>query len=318
MLGREQARVGAPQTLNGDAFGADRVPVRVARLRRVHAPGRRAFEYVAQGKGPATLLVHPGGPGLSYHYLRALLRLASANLRVVLINPRGVGHSWAPRRTADYTVAHLAEDVEAIRRALRIRELHLLGYSAGGFVALEYAHRYERNLTSLLLCATAGSAEEVRAANRRMVAAASPGQRARLRELTRARQFTSPEYVALAEAIQQPFQARFLRSWPQDWKATRLSPAVYRAMLCRSGDEFEVDGTLARWDGRRYYSKIEVPAAVVVGRYDFFFEAAVEANERIEPAHLRVLPRSSHLAILEQPREFVGTVREFLGDVTGG
>ena len=290
----------------------------MARVRRVHVPGRRSFEYIAQGQGPATLLVHPGGPGLTYHYLRGLLRLASANLRVVLFNPRGVGHSWAPRRPADYTIAKLAEDVEAIRGALQIHELHLLGYSAGGFVALEYAHRYERHLTSLLLCATAGSAEEVRAANRRMITAASPKQRQRLRELTRARAFDSPEYAALCEAIQRPFQSRFLRSWPQDWKATRLSPAVYRAMWCRSGDEFSVDGTAARWDGRRYYSKIEVPTAVVVGRYDYFFEAAVEANERIEPAHLRVLPRSSHLPVLEQPREFVGTIREFLGDVTGG
>ncbi len=290
----------------------------MARLRRVHVPGRRAFEYIAQGKGPATLLVHPGGPGLTYHYLRGLMRLASANLRVILFNPRGVGHSWAPRRTAEHTVANLAEDVEAIRRALKISELHLLGFSAGGFAALEYAHRYERHLTSLLLCATAGSAEEVRAANRRMIAAASPKQRARLRELTRARAFDTPEYRALSEAIGQPFQSRFLRSWPQDWKATHLATPVYRAMMTRTGDEFAVDGTLARWDGRRYYSRIEVPTAVVVGRYDFFFEAAVEANERIEPAHLRVLPRSSHLAILEQPREFVGTIREFLGDVTGG
>jgi proline iminopeptidase len=290
----------------------------VARVRRVAVPGRGAFEYVAQGKGPATLLVHPGGPGLTYHYLRGLLRLASVNLRVILFNPRGVGHSWAPRRPGEYTVARLAEDVEAIRKALRIRELHLLGYSAGGFVALEYAHRYERNLTSLLLCGTAGSAEEIRAANRLMIAAASPRQRARLRELTRARAFGSPEYRSLCETIAAPFSTRFLRGVPPDWKATRQAIAVYRAMLCRSGDEFEVDGTVRRWDGRRYYSRIEVPTLVVVGRYDFFFEAAVEANERIEPAHLRVLPRSSHLAVLEQPKEFVGTIREFLGDVTGG
>ncbi len=302
----------------GDAFGAGVTVGVVARLRRIVAPGRRSFEYLSQGKGPATLLVHPGGPGLTYHYLRALLRLASANLRVVLFHPRGVGHSWAPRRAADYTVANLAEDIELVRRALKIEELHLLGYSAGGFAALEYAHRYERHLTSLLLCATAGSAEEVQAAYRRMVAAASPKQRARLRELTRAAAFQSPEYTSLCEAIVQPFDARFLRSWPQDWKSTRLSSAVYSAMMSRSGNAFEVDGTMAKWDGRRYYSKIEVPTAVVVGRYDFFFEAAVEANERIEPAHLRVLPRSSHLVVLEQPREFLGTIREFLGDVTGG
>lgn len=290
----------------------------MARLRRVSVPGRRSFEYVSQGSGPATLLVHPGGPGLTYHYLRALLKLANRNLRVVLFNPRGVGHSWAPRRAADYTVANLAEDVEAIRRALKITELHLLGFSAGGFAALEYAHRYERHLTSLLLCATAGSAEEVRAGCRRMLASASPRHRARLRELTRAKAFDTPEYRALAEAIARPFQSRFLRADPPDWKATRLSPAVYRAMVTRSGDEFVVDGTIAHWDGRRYYSKIEVPTLVVVGRYDYFLEPSIEMNERIEPAHLRVLPRSSHLAIFEQPKEFLGTVREFLGDVTGG
>ncbi len=286
--------------------------------RRVRVPGGRAFEYVAQGTGPATLLVVPGGPGLTYHYLRGLLKLANANLRVVLFNPRGVGHSWAPGRASDYTVANQAEDVEAIRKALKIRELHLAGYSAGGFVALEYAHRYEDRLTSLLLCATAGSAEEVRAANRLMLGAASPGQRARLRELTKKKAFTEPEYARLVEAIGRPFQTRFLKGVPQDLKATKISPEVYRAMMTRSGDEFEVDGTLSRWDGRKYYSRIEVPTLVVVGRYDFFFEAAVEANERIEPAHLRVLPRSSHMAILEQPKEFLGTVREFLVDVTGG
>ena len=290
----------------------------MARLRRVEVPGRRSFEYVAQGTGPATLLVHPGGPGLTYHYLRALLKLANANLRVILFNPRGVGHSWAPRRPGDYTIRNQADDVEAIRRALKIRELHLLGYSAGGFVALEYAHRYERHLTSLLLCASGGSAEEVRAAYRQMVAAASPRQRARLRELTRAKAFDDPEYRALSEAIARPFQSRFLRADPPDWKATRLNPAVYRAMMTRSGDEFAVDGTMAGWDGRKYYSKIEVPTLVVVGRYDSFLEASVEMNERIEPAHLRVLPRSSHLAIFEQPKEFLGTIREFLTDVTGG
>ncbi len=290
----------------------------MARVRTVTVPGGRSFEYVAQGDGPATLLVHPGGPGLTYHYLRGLLKLANANLRVVLYNPRGVGHSWAPKNSREYTIPNMAEDVEAIRRALKIRELHLLGYSAGGFVALEYAHRYEPRLTSLLLCATAGSAEEVRVANRTMLLAASPRQRARLRGLVRAKAFESAEYTQLVGEITRPFSTRFLTATPADWKATRSSPAVYQAMMTRTGDEFAVDGTIATWDGRKYYSKIEVPSVVVVGKYDFFLEASMEMAERIEPAHLRVLPHSSHMEVLEQPREFLGTTREFLQDVTGG
>jgi proline iminopeptidase len=146
----------------------------MARVRRVTVSGHRSFEYISQGEGPATLLVHPGGPGWTYHYLRGLLRLANANLRVVLFNPRGVGHSWAPKRASEYSIANMADDVEAIRRALKITELHLLGHSTGGFVALEYAHRYETPITSLLLCATAGAPEEIHAAYRLMIGCASP------------------------------------------------------------------------------------------------------------------------------------------------
>ena len=121
------------------------------RLRRVTTAGRRSFEYISRGHGPATLLVHPGGPGYTYHYLRPLLGLATSHLRVILFNPRGVGGSWGPRQSDDYTVQNQAHDVEALRRALDIDELHLLGFSAGGFAALEYAHRYPSKLVFVLL-----------------------------------------------------------------------------------------------------------------------------------------------------------------------
>ena len=290
----------------------------MARVRRIRTTGGRYFEYVSQGNGPATLLVHSGGPGLTYHYLRLLLKLANAHLRVVLFNPRGVGHSWKPRSPSDYTVPQMAEDVEAIRKALHITELHLLGFSAGGFVALEYAHRHQDRLTSLILSATAGSAEEIRQANRVALALTPPKIRARVRELTRQKVFNSSEYQTIVEQVFGPFQTRFFKGTSTDWKATKLSTDVYRAMMTRTGDEFAVDGTIAKWDGRRYYSKIEVPTLVVVGRYDLFLTASVEMNERIEPAHLRVLQRSSHRMMFEQPKEFLGTIREFLEDVTGG
>ena len=289
----------------------------MARLRQITVQGRRSFEYVSQGRGPATLLVHSGGPGLTYHYLRALLKLANAHLRVILFNPRGVGASWRPKRPAEYTIPQQAEDVEALRRAFGIKELHLLGFSAGGFVALEYAHRYQRHLTSLLLCGTAGSAAEIKAANRMMRASATPRQRRDLAALEKAGEFDTQKYAQLAEEITRPYGSRFLSSPPKDLKATKLSKEVYRAMMTHSGDEFAVDGTIAKWDGRKYYSKIEVPTLVLVGRYDFFLEASREMADRIVPAHLRVLPRSSHMTVLEQPREFLNAIREFLVDVTG-
>jgi len=211
----------------------------------------------------------------------------------------------------------MTDDVEEIRKALKIKELHLLGFSAGGFVTLEYAHRYPQHLTSLLMCSSAGSAEECVQASRIVLTAAPPKLRARLRELSRARQFSSPEYTTLVELAYRPFQTRFLEGVHPDWKATRVNPAIFRAMFAPSGDEFVVNGTLRKWDGRKYYRHIELPTLVLVGKYDYFLNASVEMDQRIEPAHLRVLSRSSHMAILEQPKEFLGAVRAFLTDVTG-
>ena len=290
----------------------------MAKLRTVRVRDRRSFEYVAQGEGRATLLVHPGGPGYTYHYLRPLLKLANAHLRVILFNPRGVGKSWAPARSSAYTVGNMAEDVDALRAALDIDELHLLGFSAGGFVALEYAHRYQRHLASLLLCDTAGSALEIRQANRLMLWAASSKQRRQLDEFEKARAFDTKEYADLAEAIAAPFNRRFLSSKNHpDLLASKLSKSVYRAMMTRTGDEFVVDGTISRWDGRKYYAKIEVPTLVAVGRYDSLLDACREMADRIIPAHLRVFPHASHLPHLEQPKEFLNAIREFLLDVTG-
>ena len=150
-----------------------------------------------------------------------------------------------------------------------------------------------------------------------MRAKATEPQRRRLRQLERDRQFDSTEYRELCEAVEQPFQTRFLSEKPRDLRATKFFQPVYRAMMTRTGNEAKIDGTVGGWDGRRYYAHIEVPTLVLVGRYDFFLEPSREMADRIVPAHLRVLPHASHLAILEQPREFLGAIREFLLDVTG-
>ncbi len=283
----------------------------------VKVSGGRRFEYVSRGRGPATLLVHPGGPGSTYHYLRAILKLADSHLRVILFNPRGVGHSWTPARPSAYTIENQADDVEAIRRAFDIKELHLLGYSAGGFTALEYAHRFPDRLTSLLMCATGGGASDLKAALRYVLEHTNPALRLRLRELTASGDFRSKEYRELASRIMAPFSERFSASPPPDLRATKLNEEVYRTMLTRTGDEFAVDGTMAHWDGHKYYSQIFLPMLVLVGRYDFFLDASIDMANRIRTAHLRILPRSSHYPVLEQPREFLGQLSEFLEDVTG-
>ena len=60
--------------------------------------------------------------------------------RVLALDQRGHGETaWAP---ADkYTVADMADDLEAFVKAMGLKDFHLLGLSMGGMVTMEYAGR---------------------------------------------------------------------------------------------------------------------------------------------------------------------------------
>ena len=281
-------------------------------------PNGRRFEFFVAGRGDPTLVIHPGGPGLSAQYLSNLLTLARPGRRVVLLHPRGVGRSFQPRTPGEYNLKAMADDVESLREHLGGGAIDLLGFSAGGFVALEYALRHSRGLRALLLCGTAASAADLRAANRRIVSGATSAQRRALRQLERARRFSSPEYLRLIEEIERPYQSRYLRRPSADLAASRLNPKVYRAMMTRSGNEFVVDGTLAHWDARPHLRRIRVPTLVLVGRGDFLYPASRKIATGIHGSRFVALARSSHLANLERPRAYLAEVDRFLRGVGRG
>jgi proline-specific peptidase len=284
-------------------------------MRQLTLPDGRRFDYVARGDGPSTLLVHPGGPGLTHEYLANLLELGGRRRRVVLFHPRGVGRSFRPRSPREYTLRAMADDVDAIRRCLHLDRFDLFGFSAGGFVAIEYARRYARHLRSLVLGGTAASAADLRAANRVILRAADPADLRRLHALEAVAAFDRPVYQRLIERIERPFQLRFLRRRPSALVRSQINPQVYHAVITRTGNEFVVDGTMARWDARPALRRLRLPALVVVGRHDFLYFASIAIARRIPGARLAVIPRASHLANLEQPRHFRRILASFLDRV---
>src|SRR3989454_171373 len=98
-----------------------------------------------------TVLCLHGGPGMTHDYLLSLEDLAQFGYRVVFIDQLGCGKSERPRGTDLYTIAHNVEEVEAVRKALRLRKGHLVGSSYGGALAIATAFKYQRNLRSLVI-----------------------------------------------------------------------------------------------------------------------------------------------------------------------
>ncbi len=107
------------------------------------------------GQPQQTLIAISGVPGLSGEYMMDLEQLAGPELAVVTYDLRGAGRSSHPPATADnYELADYTADLEAVRQSVGVEQIHLLGHSWGGLVAIDYATRYQDKVSSLILASS--------------------------------------------------------------------------------------------------------------------------------------------------------------------
>src|SRR5947209_9148479 len=100
--------------------------------------------YVTVGRGAPLVIVH-GGPGASHDYfLPYLLPLARHN-KLIFIDERGSGRSEKLEDPSGYTIENMVEDVEAVRQALGLGKISLLGHSYGGALVQAYTLKYQKN-----------------------------------------------------------------------------------------------------------------------------------------------------------------------------
>ena len=134
----------------------------------------RTLAWREAGAGPP-LLCHAGGPGASAAYFGGLDELA-AERTLLLLDPRGTGASDRPADPSGYALEAYAADIEAVREALGLDTLDVLGHSHGGFVAITWAGTHPERVGRLVLASTAPRFTDAIRTRRRERVAAHAGQ----------------------------------------------------------------------------------------------------------------------------------------------
>lgn len=106
------------------------------------------------GSGDATpLLLINGGPGFPHGilHLSPAWELLAQKRRVIFFDQPGTGQSW-PLDTADtLTVGDALASIDAVRAAVGVSRIVVLGHSWGGYVALAYGIRHPDNVEAVVL-----------------------------------------------------------------------------------------------------------------------------------------------------------------------
>jgi len=276
-------------------------------------PGGRVWYRSLGDDGVPILMLH-GGPGFPSDYMEALAGLA-ANRRVIFYDQLGCGRSPAPDDPALWTLERFMDELDAVRDGLGLEQVHLLGSSWGGMLAMQYVLDRDRPPVSLITAGSPASSPRWNQMAAQLLSELDPSDLAEIERVEAAGIVEGPEL----DAAVRPFYIRHvcrMDPWPDgllraDATANR---AMYRYMAGPS--EFRIVGTLRDWDIMDRLGEIAVPTLVTGGEFDECRpEHLQEVHERIPGSELRVIPNASHLCFAERTDIYIPLVEDFLDRV---
>jgi proline-specific peptidase len=268
-------------------------------------------------KGKLPLLCLHGGPGASHDYLEPLEAMASAGRRVIFYDQLGCGNSDQPHESSLWTIELFVAELAALRQALKLDRVHLLGQSWGGMLAMEYALTQPAGLASLILADSLASTSQWMVEANRLRSELPPDVQETL--LKHEREGTT-DHPAYQEAMMVFYRRHLCRleTWPdclnRTFEKLGKNPEVYNTMWGPS--EFSATGTLSDWNIVQRLKEIRVPTLILSGRYDEATPLVSETvHHGISGSKWVIFEHSSHMPHIEEPERYIEVLNQFLGDV---
>jgi len=305
------------------AFSFSQEPSSVFKIQQgfINANGVMIY-YEEFGKGEPLMIVH-GGPGASHDYFLPYLLPLARNNRLIFIDERGSGKSERLEDVKQYTIENMVEDVEAVRNALGLGEMNLLGHSYGGVLAQAYALKYQENLSHLILCSTFSSTSLMNEVFVKIKENMTPELRERINKMEaeglyghglpyEQNRYTNEYKIAAWGEGYFPYLYQKNPDPDYDPTADGFSWTLYREMWGSDG-EFIIDGNLVSVEYTDILHTIKAPTLITVGDNDECAPSLSKLmHEKIPNSELVIYPQSGHMTFVDQPDMFIKSIEDFL------
>ena len=111
--------------------------------------------YRTFGTGTPILIIN-GGPGLNSDGFVDLAKTLSAQNQTIIYDQRGTGKSVMQIDASSITMELMIDDIENLRKELKIERWIILGHSFGGMLASYYATIHPSRIISMILSSSGG------------------------------------------------------------------------------------------------------------------------------------------------------------------
>jgi proline iminopeptidase len=271
--------------------------------------------YESEGKGEPLILI-AGGPGYSHSYFHPFFSTLTDSYRVIYFDAFGCGKSDRAKSPKEYSFDRDVENVEGIRKALKLDKVIVLGHSYGGLVAQAYAVKYPASVKKLILSDSPYNAELWQVGNDY------------INELVR------NQFPEIWEKVQQ-LRAQGLHSSAKEHQAAywnfpltlifyynpaslgkqvlEFNPDVYYQLAGDDAD-FLIGGDITKLDFRTALKNLQMPILILTGRFDKTLPPRFMLDyKRFAPkAEFIMFEQSGHDPFVEEATKYFEAVKAFL------
>ncbi len=276
---------------------------------------------VGNNPGIKALLLH-GGPGATHEYLECFdSYFPKAGIEYYYYDQLGSAYSDQPDAPELWDLAHFVDEVEQVRRALKLdrNNFYLFGQSWGGILALEYALKHQENLKGLIISNMVPSIPAYNEyAHKVLMPAMDQHALEEIQRLEAAQDYENPRYEELL--MQHYYVDHVLRMPPDQWPDpvkrafAKINKKIYIPM--QGPSEMGASGKLLNWDRTADLQKVTVPTLSIGARYDTMDPAMMELlATKVQRGRFLFCPKGSHMSMYDDQEGYMAGIIQFLSDV---
>ena len=265
------------------------------------------------GGGKLPLLALHGGPGCAHDYLESLDGIAEKYGRqVIYYDQLGCGKSVVPGSHPDMWCAELwEEEIDVVRNALGLENIHMLGQSWGGMLTMQYViNKQPKGVNSITIASSPASMDLWLSEANRLRGYLPENMKQALKQADIDGDYSRPEVV---EASAEYYRRHVCRIVPHpDFVDRSFDQMGEPYMVMQGASEFVVTGKMKDWDYSDRLDRINIPTLVTSGIDDEATPAiSKQIYDGVKDCRWELIP-GTHLCHVEYPELYNSIVEKFM------
>lgn len=260
--------------------------------------------YEIEGEGYPLLLIN-GGPGATHHYFHPYFSRAKNFCKIIYYDQAGCGFS---RRDRNYSVNNSLENIENLRRKLKIKKWFVLGHSYGGLLAQLYSLKYSNRAYGIILCCASPGLNVKLTTTEQKNKLMIKGELEKINEIKNSDLSESEKYFNML--LNGNWKKHYFKK-PSRKRMAEISLYDYKSDLELVA---QIDKEMKSIDLQEKFNDFKIPTLIIEAEKDFVWQTGkIEKLRRNHPhAYFALMKKSRHYPFEDEAPRFFKVLEKFI------